>query len=302
MATFDAHANFGYGLVSVAPSPDTSGTTLELGGGAAALMPAVPFNATVWPPNVIPLSTNAEIVRVTNIAGSVLTITRAQESSSAMAIAVGWSFANTVTAKSFTDIEALLDQAVKTTSTPQFGKVGIGTATLDTDVYLNIDRSSTGDTIVRINGSVASQNRSAILQLSGRGSSKVATIGFYADGDFASEPQASIKRNGVSTTDLEVYGSQGILAFNFGAGLTVNNSSVLPLYVLDTTDASSSTTGSFRVAGGMGIAKKLFVGTDITLGGSLQLGNAYVATPQVTTGYVTLKDSGGTTYKVLVAT
>ncbi len=38
--------------------------------------------------------------------------------------------------------------------------------------------------------------------------------------------------------------------------------------------------------------------TTIASGKVLQLGNAYVATPQVTTGYVTLKDSTGTTYKV----
>lgn len=36
--------------------------------------------------------------------------------------------------------------------------------------------------------------------------------------------------------------------------------------------------------------------------GTLQLGNAYVATPPTCTGYVTLKDSTGTTYKVLVST
>lgn len=39
-----------------------------------------------------------------------------------------------------------------------------------------------------------------------------------------------------------------------------------------------------------------------TLSGVLKLGNAYVATPQVTSGYVTIQDSTGTTYKVCVAT
>jgi hypothetical protein len=37
------------------------------------------------------------------------------------------------------------------------------------------------------------------------------------------------------------------------------------------------------------------------LGGALRLANAYVATPQTGTGYVTIQDSTGTTYKVLVA-
>lgn len=40
----------------------------------------------------------------------------------------------------------------------------------------------------------------------------------------------------------------------------------------------------------------------ITSGFPLQLGNAYVATPPTCTGYVTLKDSTGTTYKVMVST
>ena len=39
-----------------------------------------------------------------------------------------------------------------------------------------------------------------------------------------------------------------------------------------------------------------------TLSGALQLGNAYVAGAPAATGYVTLKDSTGTTYKVLVST
>lgn len=38
------------------------------------------------------------------------------------------------------------------------------------------------------------------------------------------------------------------------------------------------------------------------IGAALRLANAYVATPQVTTGYVTIQDSAGVTYKVLVAT
>ena len=41
---------------------------------------------------------------------------------------------------------------------------------------------------------------------------------------------------------------------------------------------------------------------NMTIAGTLQLGNAYVATPVVSTGYVTIKDSTGTTYKVAVST
>ena len=103
---FDAHANLAYSLVVTAPSPPTSGTTLTVSAGQGALFPAAPFNCTVWPAGVQPLTTNAEIVRVTNIATDTFTITRAQESTTAMPIAAGYQIANTATAKVFTDIEA----------------------------------------------------------------------------------------------------------------------------------------------------------------------------------------------------
>ncbi len=44
-----------------------------------------------------------------------------------------------------------------------------------------------------------------------------------------------------------------------------------------------------------------FTPTRLQLQQPLRLENAYVATPQVSTGYVTMQDSSGTTYKVLVA-
>lgn len=66
--------------------------------------------------------------------------------------------------------------------------------------------------------------------------------------------------------------------------------------------STTTTTGSLIVAGGVGLVGALNVGGNITLAGTLQLGNAYVATPGTSTGTVTIKDSTGTTYKVLVST
>jgi hypothetical protein len=105
----DAHKNFAYALVGVAPAPAASGlqVTLEAGGGAR--MPAVPFNATVCPPNVVPLPGNAEVVRVTNVVGDVCTIVRAQEASNARAIAIGDQFFAAITAKTLTDVEQAVD-------------------------------------------------------------------------------------------------------------------------------------------------------------------------------------------------
>lgn len=106
----DAHANFGFGIVTVAPSPRDTGTSLSVSSTDGATFPAVSFNAVAWPPGLpFPLSSNAEIVRVTANASGAFTITRAQESTTAKPIDVGWQIANAATNKVFTDIEAALN-------------------------------------------------------------------------------------------------------------------------------------------------------------------------------------------------
>lgn len=104
--TFDAHANFAYGTVLTAPSPPTSGTSLTLQSGQGALMPTPPFNATCWPAGAQPLSSNAEIVRVTAISTDTLTVEREQEGTTAQSIAAGWQFAAGVTVKTITDVQS----------------------------------------------------------------------------------------------------------------------------------------------------------------------------------------------------
>lgn len=105
LSYFDAHANFAYSTVDGQPSPPLSGTSLTVRAGDGVLFPATPFNVTVWPPNVMPLASNAEIVRVTSIVGDLLTITRQQEGTSARAVQTGWQIAETITSKVITDIE-----------------------------------------------------------------------------------------------------------------------------------------------------------------------------------------------------
>lgn len=101
----DAHKNFAYSTVATAPSPASSGTSLVVASGDGSLFPAVPFNATIWPTSAQPTSTTAEIVRVTAISTDTLTITRAQESTSARTVVVGDQIAATITAQTMTDIE-----------------------------------------------------------------------------------------------------------------------------------------------------------------------------------------------------
>lgn len=76
MPIFDNHANFDYSLVATAPSPATSGMSLVVTAGQGALFPSPPFNLVVWPTGMQPLSTNAEIVRVTGVATDTFTIVR----------------------------------------------------------------------------------------------------------------------------------------------------------------------------------------------------------------------------------
>lgn len=99
----DDHKNFAYSTLAATAS--TAATTLTVATGEGALFPTAPFNATLWPANVQPLATNAEIVRVTAISGDVFTVTRAQEASTAVTAAIGAQIAATITRKTLTDIE-----------------------------------------------------------------------------------------------------------------------------------------------------------------------------------------------------
>lgn len=112
----DAHKNFAYSTVLTAPSPATSGTSLVLASGGGAKMPAAPFNGNVWPTGAQPLDTNAEVVRVTLIAGDTLTIVRQQEGSAARTIVVGDQFSAAITVKTITDIEttAIIEAEART--------------------------------------------------------------------------------------------------------------------------------------------------------------------------------------------
>jgi hypothetical protein len=104
----DAHKNFAYSLVATAPNPADTGTSLIVTAGQGALFPAVPFNATIWPTNVQPISTNAEIVTVTAINVDTFTIVRAQEGTIARSVIIGDQIAATLTVRTMNDAEGNL--------------------------------------------------------------------------------------------------------------------------------------------------------------------------------------------------
>ena len=141
---FDAHANFAVTTVTVAPTPANSGTSLTVQSGT--VFPAVPFNATVYPPSVNPLSSNAEIVRVTANASGVLTIVRAQESSTAESIAIGWTIIAGVTNKTLTDVQNAAGWAELTMAT---GTTYI-VPTLTTNTLLFVGTASSGPVVITI--------------------------------------------------------------------------------------------------------------------------------------------------------
>jgi hypothetical protein len=134
----DAHKNFAYSTVATAPSPASSGTSLVVSTGDGTKFPGVPFNATIWPSGAQPLTTNAEIVRVTAISTDTLTIVRAQESSSARSVVIGDQIAATITAQSMDDCEGNMSPATARQIRASYCEVLVGPLTLTANVDFTV--------------------------------------------------------------------------------------------------------------------------------------------------------------------
>jgi len=102
----DAYKNFAYSTVATAPSPAASGTSLVLASGDGAKFPTPPYNVVIWPTGANPLTTNAEIARCTALATDTMTLTRAQEATSARSVLVGDQIAAVITKKWLDDLLA----------------------------------------------------------------------------------------------------------------------------------------------------------------------------------------------------
>lgn len=104
---FDDHTNFAYSTVAVAPSPASSGGSLTIQSADADGWPRPPYNVVVWPTGARPTRSNAEIARVTSGTpeSPVLTITRAQEGTTARSVQAGDQVMVIPGSKVFTDIE-----------------------------------------------------------------------------------------------------------------------------------------------------------------------------------------------------
>lgn len=86
----------------------------------------------------------------------------------------------------------------------------------------------------------------------------------------------SVAKGGTGSTTLTSTGvlvGNGTSAVSAGSGITYTmNTLTLPKITSnDTTDSTSSVSGAVQIAGGVGIAKKLFVGTDLDVNGNVYL-------------------------------
>lgn len=174
MATFDAHATLARGTVVTAPAPALTGVSLTVGAGEGAVFPAAPFNCTVYPPDQVPTLANAEVVRVTAVVGDTLTIVRAQENTTAKAIAAGYLVSNSVSVKVFTDIENAINANIQSIS------AGAGVATSNQIVFSDgngVSFGAAGNSVITASHDGLTSQSNQAFSAQG-GSSAFQTLGF----------------------------------------------------------------------------------------------------------------------------
>lgn len=107
----DNHPLGAVSTIATAPSPATTGTSLVLASGDGTYFPdpatVGAYNAVVCALGSLPNKSQLEVIRITAKSSDTLTITRAQEGSSARTIVVGDLIYVAITPKVFTDIEVV---------------------------------------------------------------------------------------------------------------------------------------------------------------------------------------------------
>jgi hypothetical protein len=158
---------------------------------------------------------------------------------------------------------------VSGTSTNSFGIYNSNTSSLS----LSINTSG----VVNIPTSVASSSSStgSLVVTGGVGISLDLNVGGNVSGTWNGNT-ISVSKGGTGATSFTSNGvlvGNGTSAISPGSGITyASNTLTIPKLVSnDTTDSTSITTGAIQIAGGVGISKKLFVGTDATIGGNVYL-------------------------------
>lgn len=299
---FDAHANFAYSTVLTAPAPALTGLSLTVAAGQGALFPTAPFNCTVWPSGVAPISTNAEIVRVTAVVGDVLTIVRGQEGTAAVAIAAGYQIANTTTIKVFQDIEGAMIQGISaaggvaTASQVVFSNAnGVSFGVAGQTVTASVAVGGGGLTNVNISAGTTSQNLSAFTFSNANG------ISFGLDAALSritasyTVPAQSIQPVAASATNGSFLFST--VAFSNANGVTFGTSagSIITASVAAGGAAGSISAGTTSVALGQAIFSN---SNNVTFG---LAGSTVTASVTVASSQGSINVSAGTTSNNLSA-
>jgi hypothetical protein len=188
-----------------------------------------------------------------------------------------------------------LGHAVTGTATNAFGLYNSNTSSLSITV------STAG--VVSIPGTVASTNTTTgVLTVSGGvGVALDLNVGGNITGTWDGQT-ITVAKGGTGATTLTSTGvlvGNGTSAISTGSGITyASNTLTLPKIISnDTTDSSSSVTGSVQIAGGVGIAKKLFVGTDLDVSGNVYLSGVDTIISKITvdasdTGSISIASGG----------
>ena len=133
------------------------------------------------------------------------------------------------------------------------------------------------------------QFRNAFNDTANAVNSVVSTSGNIVTGNIVG---STLSANNLTSGRLTLATTAGQLTDD--SALTYDTSTDI-LTLAGTTDASSSTTGTLKVAGGLGVAKKLYVGTDLNVTGNTTLstnltvtGNTTLSTNLTVTGNATI--------------
>jgi Chaperone of endosialidase len=155
------------------------------------------------------------------------------------------------------------------------GALNVGsTADIVSDLSVGGTANITSDLSVGGDASVAG-NVSTDGTLTAAGSATVGESVTIVDGASSSTYAMAVESNYLQTKTADGFKwNTGVDSENVGTKvmeldsvLTVN----VPEEITDLTDASSTTTGAFKVAGGVGIGKKLYVGSDASVAGNIAI-------------------------------
>lgn len=126
----DSHPLFAY--TTLAASAASGATSITLTDATDFPDPASgAYNIAVWPVSTKPTKANAEVMRATAKTGAALTVTRAQEGSTAYAFAAGDEVAVAITPKTLTDIEtAISDHLADTADAHDASAISVDSTTL----------------------------------------------------------------------------------------------------------------------------------------------------------------------------